>query len=94
MNEKSFLRRYLIMIGFFAAICLIFVIRLASFQFFGDNEEDYREYGVKNFKYTVTIPALRSFRANPDRNPFLTGTVLFKRARGLRESNASRCSAT
>ena len=59
MNENSFLRRYLIVIGFFAAMCLVFVIRLASFQFFGDNEEDYREYGVKSFTYTVTIPALR-----------------------------------
>ncbi len=59
MNENSFLRRYLILIGFFAAVCLVFVIRLASFQFFGNNEEDYREYGVKNFTYTVTIPAQR-----------------------------------
>jgi cell division protein FtsI/penicillin-binding protein 2 len=40
-------------------MCLVFVIRLASFQFFGDNEEKYREYDVKNFTYTVTVPALR-----------------------------------
>ncbi|MBE6661845.1 MAG: hypothetical protein E7606_01035 [Ruminococcaceae bacterium] len=59
MKKKILYGRYLALLGFFACLCLIFVIRLASFQFFGDNEEMYREYDVKNFTYTVTIPALR-----------------------------------
>ena len=59
MKKKILYGRYLALLGFFASLCLIFVIRLASFQFFGDNEEMYREYDVKNFTYTVTIPALR-----------------------------------
>ena len=59
MKRKILHRKYLILTGFFAVVCLVFIIRLASFQFFGDNEENYREYGVKNFTYTVTIPALR-----------------------------------
>ncbi len=49
----------MVLLGVFACLCLVFVIRLASFQFFGDNEEMYREYDVKSFTYTVTIPALR-----------------------------------
>lgn len=59
MQKKSLYGRYLFLLGVFATMCLVFVIRLASFQFFGDNEEKYREYDVKSFTYTVTIPALR-----------------------------------
>ncbi len=59
MKKKSLYGRYLVLLGVFATMCLVFVIRLASFQFFGDNEEKYREYDVKSFTYTVTIPALR-----------------------------------
>ncbi len=59
MKKKGLYGRYLALLGFFACLCVVFVIRLASFQFFGNNEEMYREYDVKSFTYTVTIPALR-----------------------------------
>lgn len=59
MKKMNVYGRYLVLLGVFATMCLVFVIRLASFQFFGDNEEKYREYDVKNFTYTVTVPALR-----------------------------------
>ena len=59
MKKKNLQRRYLVLLGFFACLCMVFVFRLASFQFFGNNEERYREYDVKSFQYTVTIPALR-----------------------------------
>jgi cell division protein FtsI/penicillin-binding protein 2 len=84
MNENSFLRRYLIVIGFFAAMCLVFVIRLASFQFFGDNEEDYREYGVKSFTYTVTIPALRGDICDRD------GKIISMHRNGISQAETAR----
>ncbi|MBO4979064.1 MAG: hypothetical protein J6D16_01510 [Clostridia bacterium] len=59
MKKTNLYARYLVLLGVFASMCLVFVIRLASFQFFGSNEEKYREYDVKNFTYTVTVPALR-----------------------------------
>ena len=59
MKKTNLYGRYLVLLGVFATMCLVFVIRLASYQFFSNNEEKYREYDVKNFTYTVTIPALR-----------------------------------
>ena len=59
VKKKMFFNRYIVLLGAFAVLCIVFVVRLASFQFFGNNEEAYREYDVKSFTYTVTIPALR-----------------------------------
>ncbi len=58
-KKKKLYLRAVILLGFFACACLFFIIRLASFQFAGSNGEAHREYDVKSFTYTVTIPALR-----------------------------------
>lgn len=60
MEEKKKLRwRYMLLIGIFALGCGFFVIRLAYLQITGGSEAAHRDYGIKSFTYTVTIPALR-----------------------------------
>lgn len=58
-KNPSLLWRYLAVLGVFVVICLVYVIRLAGYQLFGENTDVRREYEVKSFSYNVTIPALR-----------------------------------
>lgn len=58
-RKQSLLWRYLAVLGVFVLICLVYVIRLAGYQLFGENTDVRREYDVKSFSYNIVIPALR-----------------------------------
>ncbi len=58
-KDRSFAWRYIALLAVFAAVSLFYTVRLAGYQFFGERDEVHREYDVKSFTYTVTIPALR-----------------------------------
>ncbi len=58
-KPKTLAWRYLAFVGVFAVICLFYVFRLAGLQIFGERDAVRREYDVKTFTYTVSIPAIR-----------------------------------
>ncbi len=58
-KPKTLLWRYISLVAVFAVVSLFYVFRLAGYQFFGERDDSHREYDVKTFTYTVTIPALR-----------------------------------
>ncbi len=58
-KPKTLVWRYVSLLAVFAVVSLFYVFRLAGFQFFGERDDVRREYDVKSFTYTVTIPALR-----------------------------------
>lgn len=51
--------RYAAIAAVFAVGCGIYLVTLGKYSFAGRDEEAYREYDIKSFSYTVTVPAVR-----------------------------------
>lgn len=58
-NSNKFTRRCLALVGFFAAVCLFYTIKLSGYQIFGDHSDIYRESASDTITYKMTIPAVR-----------------------------------
>lgn len=58
-KKKNAYPRYFLILGVFAVICLVFSIRLFSYQMSGGDTVVSRNYDVKTYTYTVSIPSLR-----------------------------------
>ena len=67
------LPRYTVIIGVFAVICLIFSIRLVSYQLKGTDTVLSRNYDMKTYTYNVTIPSRRGDIC--DRNGLIIATT-------------------
>lgn len=55
----SSLPRYFLIPAVFAVICLVFTVRLLTYQLSGGDTVISRNYDMKTYTYTVSIPALR-----------------------------------
>lgn len=58
-SKWSSLPRYVLIAAFFALVCLIYTIRLLGYQLSGGETVISRNYDMKTYTYTVSIPALR-----------------------------------
>ena len=58
-SRWSRLPRYLLIVAAFAVICAVYTIRLLTYQLSGGDTVISRNYDVKTYTYTVTIPSLR-----------------------------------
>ena len=55
----SSLPRYVLIFAVFAVVCAVYTIRLLGYQLSGDGTVISRNYDMKTYTYTVSIPALR-----------------------------------
>ena len=58
-SRWSSLPRYVLIFAVFAVICAVYTIRLLGYQLSGDGTVISRNYDMKTYTYTVSIPALR-----------------------------------
>ena len=58
-SKWSSLPRYVLIFAVFAVVCAVYTIRLLGYQLSGDGTVVSRNYDMKTYTYTVSIPALR-----------------------------------
>lgn len=69
---KLKLPRYVAIAAVFAVVCLVFTIRLLTYQLSGSEQVISRSYDMKTYTYTVTVPSQRGDIC--DRNGLIIAT--------------------
>ncbi len=71
--RRAPLPRHYIIIALFALVCLVYTVRLLTYQLSGDGGGLSKSYSMKTFTYTVSIPATRGDIC--DRNGVIIATT-------------------